>query len=40
MRMNCFSKKFKKLNPPKFFLYTNFCLNVGNGMKREENMKF
>ena len=43
MRKNCFSKK--KINtptPPEFFFYTNFLFffNVGNSMKREENMKF
>ena len=46
MRKNCFSKK--KIQhpppPPNFFFYTNFFFffffNVGNSMKREENMKF
>ena len=35
-------KKFVFPPPPEFFFYTNFLffLNVGNSMKREENMKF
>ena len=43
MRKNCFSKQknFNTPPPPEFFLYTNFIfVNVGNSMKREENMKF
>ena len=44
MRKNCFlNKKNKKFHPPppppKFF-DTIFFFNVGNSMKREENMKF
>ena len=42
MRKNCFSKKKNIFNPPpkkkKFTQF--FLLNVGNNMKREENMKF
>ena len=43
MRKNCFSKK--KINtpppPPEFFFPPNYnFFNVGNSMKREENMKF
>ena len=41
MRKNCFSKKKFNTPPPEFFFYTNFFVfNVGNSMKREENMKF
>ena len=45
MRKNCFSKKKKSTPPPppppNFFLHQiKFFFNVGNSMKREENMKF
>ena len=43
MRKNCFSTKNKKSTPPPpgFFFYTNFFFfNVGNSMKREENLKY
>ena len=40
MRKNCFSKK-KKTPPAKFFFYTKlFFFNIGNSIKREENMKY
>ena len=42
MRKNCFLQKKKKIShppPPEIFGH-NFFLNVGNSMKREENMKF
>ena len=39
MRKNCFSKK-KIHTPPDFFFYTNFFFNVGNSMKRDENLKY
>ena len=41
MRKNCFSKNKNHTPPPRiFFLYTNFFFNVGNSMKREENLKY
>ena len=43
IRKNCFSKK-KIQHPPtphrNYFFYTKFFFNVGNSMKREENMKY
>ena len=43
MRKNCFLKKniFSHTPPPPpEILLTQFFLDVGNSMKREENMKF
>ena len=42
MRKNYSSKKkyIFQHPPPQFFFYTIFFLNVGNSMKRLENMKF
>ena len=43
MRKNCFSKKkiqHPSPPPPGFFFLHQFFFNVGNSMKREENMKY
>ena len=40
MRKNCFSKKKIPPPPPDFFYTIFFFYNVGNSMKREENMKY
>ena len=42
IRNNCFSTKKKSTlpPPPDFFLHQIFFFNVGNSMKREENLKY
>ena len=40
MRKNCLTKKTPPPPPRNYFFYTKFFFNVGNSMKREENMKY